>query len=764
MRNEKLQLKVRSFFSGFWPVIFIFLVWFVFASPYFVKHKIPYPSEYQASFFTPWNSYPEYSSPIKNNAISDVINQLYPWKYFTVEQLKNGTIPLWNPYSFSGNPHLANYQSAVLSPFNLIFFIFPFIDAWSLIVLLQPLLAGFFLYLFLREINASKTGSLIGSIAFMFCGFLTVWMPYGTLGMAVAFLPLALLAIEKCFNSTSSRLRGTGIYVLLLAMSIIFSFFSGHFQISLYVLCFVFAYIVFSFFHTKNKRAFFYTIGGVVIGIVIASLQIIPSLELYRLAVRSEFFSNVGAIPWYYLITSFAPDFFGNPVTRNDWLGHYAEWASFIGIIPFTLAIIALFIKKNKATTFFFFFAGVVTLLLALDTPLQQLLVASKIPIVSTSIPSRMIILFSFSFAVLAAFGFDVLKNTIKEKHFKKILFLFLPSVLVLLIAWASLFLSVIPEDKIAIAKRNLFLPSVLFATMIVSVLISIFMKKKFVFVLLGIILLVLTTFDSWRFVQKWMPFENRDVLFPSTSVIQAMQKEIGYGRVYGDFGAYVSMYYHLPVVDGYDPLYNKQYGELIQSAKTGKFTQALRSEVVLDKRGEYTQRVLDLLGVTLIYQPISHTNQPWAFPVWENPNNFPTLYRDDKFAVFANDSALPRVQVFTQYEVISDPQKLVERFFTDDFDYRNVLLFQEDPQIPQIKELDTKNEAKIVSYTPTKVVISAATTQKALLFLSDSYYPLWSVTVNGKEEKIYIADHALRAVKVPEGKSIIEFRYQKLF
>jgi uncharacterized membrane protein YfhO len=751
-----MMKTLKEFIVRFWPLFFIITLWFIFASPYIVKNYIPYPSEYQVSFFTPWNSYPEYSSPIKNNAISDVISRLYPWKYFTIEELKKGNMPLWNPYSFSGNPHLANYQSAVFSPFNALFFLLPFIDAWSIIVLLQPLLAGVFLYLYLREIKVSQVGSTLGSIAFMFCGFITVWMPYGTLGMAVAFLPLALFAIEKLQQRIQLG------YVFLLALSLILSFFSGHFQISLYVACYIFVYLLFVFFRTKNKSAFLYIVGSFAVGMAVSSIQIIPSLEFYSVALRSEFFSNAGGIPWYYLFTVFAPDFFGNPVTRNDWVGHYAEWASFIGIVPLSLAFAALFIKKNKAMTLFFFFAGVITLLLALDTIIQNLLVLSRIPIFSTSIPSRIIVLFSFSLAVLAGLGFDLLKNSLKQKSLKYILILFLPSVILLLLAWIYLFTFISVPDNAAIAKRNLLLPSVLFVAMLIIVFASRFIKKKFMVALFAVALLVLTSFDSWRFVQKWMPFESKNVLYPTVPVIQKMQQEIGYGRVYGDFGAYFSVYYHLPSVEGYDPLYSKRYGELIQSAKTGNFTGALRSEVVLDRRGAYTQRVLDLLGVMLIYQPISHSNQPWAFPIWEHPENFPTVYRDDKFAVFANNSAMSRVALFSQYEVIRDEKKLIERFFDKNFDYRTVLLLEEDPGIE--KGTIEKGKAEIVSYTPNRIKVMVESDREALLFLSDTYYPLWKAVVNGKEEKIYITDHALRSVKVPKGKSSVEFIYRGLF
>ena len=254
----------------------------------------------------------------------DVINQIYPWKNFTIQTLKAGQIPLWNPYSFSGTLQLANYQSAVLSPFNLLFFILPFIDAWSILVLLQPLLAGIFMYLLMRSFGVKKTGSLVSSIAFMFCGFMTTWMGYATLGYAILFLPLALFSIEKFYASDKIR------YLLLLAISIPLSFFSGHFQISLYFLLFVLGYLVYKLIcdrnYSKSLKLFIFTFFGLLLSLP----QLLPSIELHSQTLRSTIFIKGEVIPWGYISTFIAPDFLGNPVTRNDWFGHYAEWNAYM--------------------------------------------------------------------------------------------------------------------------------------------------------------------------------------------------------------------------------------------------------------------------------------------------------------------------------------------------------------------------------------------------------------------------------------------------
>src|SRR3989338_9152684 len=103
-----------KFIKRFYGLIFLIIVWFVFSSPYFLQGKIPYSSTYQVNFFPPWSIYEKFQGPVKNNAMPDIATQIFPWKKLTIDTYKSGQLPMWNPYNFSGNPHLANNQSAVL--------------------------------------------------------------------------------------------------------------------------------------------------------------------------------------------------------------------------------------------------------------------------------------------------------------------------------------------------------------------------------------------------------------------------------------------------------------------------------------------------------------------------------------------------------------------------------------------------------------------------------------------------------------------------
>lgn len=737
----------------YWPIFFIFGVWFIFSSPYFLKGKVPYASDYQVNFFPPWSHYPKFGGPVKNNAMPDIHGQIYPWKKFTIDTFKLGQIPFWNPYNFSGNPHLANYQSAVFSPFNILFFVLPFIDAWSVLILLQPILAGFFTYLLMRTYDTSKVASLISSISFMFCGFVVVWMAYGTLAYAILYLPLALFAIEKYMQTKKFT------FLCLLTFTVPLSFFSGHFQISLYFFLTVIFYIIYRWVTLRNTLNALYLMLCVFIGLGFSLPQLLPSLELYKHSVRSELFLLSEVIPFQYLITGIAPDFFGNPVTRNDWFGHYAEWSSFVGIWPYILAIYAI-ISIRKSHIKFYFIVAIASLILAVNSPLSPMLVNLKIPVLSTSSFSRIIVLFSFSFAVLAGFGFDALFKDIEKKEKKKIISLLLIVSVFMVSIWVMiLFSKLYSLQWLIVAKRNFMMPTVIFIIGSLLFFLSMFSKQKIFTIVIVCYLLFTTSFDSFRFAQKWMPFGNREFVFSDVPIIEGIRKNIGFGRIFGNIGAELTTYYGFPSVEGYDPLYIGRYGEFIRGADAGEFQKGERSVVKLSRGGgKYTNRALDMLGVSLIFNPIPDTNQGWAYPVWEDKERNVVVYKDDQFELYKNTKALPRPALFYKTEVMTNEKEMIKRIYSDNFDYRNVLMLEEN--INTSLEEGVGN-AKIISYTPNNIKIEANTNVPALLFLSDNFYPGWKAFVNGKETKIYRADYAFRAVVVPSGKLIIEFTYE---
>lgn len=741
---------MKKIFLKIWPVGIIVCLWLLFAFPYWGKGLVPFPSTYLVTFFAPWSA--THGMPVKNNAMPDVITQIYPWKRVTIDAWKKFELPLWNPYSFSGTSHVGNYQSAIFSPINTLFFILPEIHAWSVMILLQPLLAGVFMFIFLQSLSISKKSSVLGSIAYMFCGFITVWMAYGTLSYAVAFLPGVVYGIYRYIQKKD-------IYGgLWISLGLALSFFSGHFQMSIYVLLYAIGFIVYLGISTKEKILSIHAFILVLLGVSIAAPQILPSFDAYTQAVRSSLFIKGEVIPWQYIATLFSPDFYGNPVTRNDWFGHYAEWASFIGVTPLLLAMFALFTRWKARPVSYFVIMFFTTLSLAFQTPLVDLLFALKIPVLSTSSASRIIVLMSFSLAVLASYGSDVIIR-MWEKHDVKKIGAWIAMIFCLLIfVWIVLLvIRPLAPDKLYIATRNTYLPTIIAMLTVFVSIIGLFLPKRMI-VLLPIVLIAFTSIDMYRFVSKWMPFDQAAYVYPVLPVISKLQSLTAsdYSRVFGNVGNELGSAFGLQLIEGYDAVYPYRYGRFISSVGTGIERSVDRSVVIFEKRGQYSEDMLQFLGVKYYAHKKSDGRLPWAYPFWDFPQ-YNRVWEDDNFEIFENKKSFPRAFLASGYIVASTDKAILDAFYDTETQKQHTIILEEKPNLDPMAG---EGIATISSYSANAINIDVQTSVPKLLFLSDTYDSGWKATIDGKPAKIHRANFDFRAVEVPNGTHVVRMWY----
>ena len=152
--------------------VVIVIIGLAFFWQFLIKGLLPIPSDTIIGLYYPFRDmyakeYPR-GIPFKNSLITDPVRQTYPWKNLVIEAEKSFKLPLWNPYNFSGSPLLANFQSGTFYPFNLLYFVLPFYLSWSLIIVIQPILAGIFMYLYLSNLKLRKEASVLGGIVFAF--------------------------------------------------------------------------------------------------------------------------------------------------------------------------------------------------------------------------------------------------------------------------------------------------------------------------------------------------------------------------------------------------------------------------------------------------------------------------------------------------------------------------------------------------------------------------------------------------------------------
>ncbi|PJE70020.1 hypothetical protein COU97_02035 [Candidatus Shapirobacteria bacterium CG10_big_fil_rev_8_21_14_0_10_48_15] len=753
---------------------FVILTAIIFRN-YFFKGQVPFPANLLVSFYSPWRhyqweGYP--NGPATKPIGFDNLRSFFPYRKFTLDQLKLGQWPLWNPYNFSGNIHLATYQAAVFYPLNLLYFVLPLIDAWSWLVILQPILAGFFMFLFLRKINLSSRAAFFGALTLAFSGWMLAWSEESlVIEHTALWLPLILYALEKLMAKVSPG------RVALLVGATVAMILAGFLQLTIYVLLTVFAWIIFRVRQGKlNDLKSKLALGlSFLVSLLITSAHLWPAIEAYfnssRRLVDVKFLFDQYLMPPWHLITFLAPDFWGNPGVFNYFQGgFYHEKVIYLGIPALLLALFALLSKRRSQELNFLKWFSLITLALGF-VPLGWLLYFSHLPLVSTMMPARIFFLATFGFCALAAFGWDFYsQQNFAEQRWKS---LFFASGSIFLLLWLFVFYHkffLVPDSFATVSLRNLVLPTGFFIST-ASVIWLFRRQKSFAFLALT----ALAVLSSIYFANKFLYFSERRFIFPEVAVLTKLKAMAGVNRVWGYAGGCLernlNAYYGLYSPDGYEALFPQRYGELLHVQETkGQLTgqpsrsdaaikQAVEADGVLDSW--YRQRLLSLLGVKYLAEAKFGEGKNEATEAERFPQEFFQLvWQDEKFRIWEYQQALPRAFLVDEYLVETQKQKIIDHLFDQEFSLAKKIILEEEPGL-KIEPQATKKTVEITKYLPNQVELQTESLQPALLFLTDNDYPGWQAQIDGQRAAILRADFTFRAVAVPAGKHQIVFSYR---
>jgi len=732
-----------------------------------------------------------------NGILFDLVFQFYPWRTYIEHSFSKGILPLWNPYTMAGLPFLANDQSSVFEITKLLSYIFG-ISAKSFLLFSGFIilwLAGFFTYLFCRNLKISKTGSLIAGLAFMFSGPIIVWLGY-PLTNVVIWLPFILFCIDKLIFSSEKFL-----WVGLLSLGIAFQFFAGNPEPSWFILFTASLYTVFRLFlfKIKEKTSFkkisknaFYILLALFLGFLIASIQLIPTLEfLYqskalemgRGGARSlGFLGAIKAGEWLgwhtmqdikeslrHLIFLIWPDYFGNPARGGYWgPGNYNEAALFVGLIPLFfafLSFISIFKKRRKPEIIFWLFITIFSFGSVLLLPIFRLV--AYLPIFSFTAIGRLRYICVFALAILAGYGFDVLINRNKDKKSDKNLkpwkklFLFnvfyiIVALIIFLITRFWMHLSPSPPDLMMLTLEILLL---------LVILIVFNFSFAFIFSSRGLrklgflLLLVLVAGELMLYTFDYHPAIPYKFVYPQTPTVEFLKKNINNYR----FTSYKEsldrfrsallpnsgMIWGLQDVRGY---------EIIQVRRYEAF---LKEFGGLDNRFVYKSfnpKVFDILGVKYFVQGKDDIERR----IIRRKDFLDFVYGDKFVEIYENKNVMPRAFVSFNLKEVKDVQEAINEFFKDNFNPRKLTLVETSKQLNFQNAPENKvQEAQILGYKPNLVEIKIETNNNGYLVLTDTFYPGWKAYIDGEETKIYPTDIAFRGIFVPKGKHDIVFRYK---
>ena len=139
-----------------------------------------------------------------------------------------------------------------------------------------------------------------------------------------------------------------------------------------------------------------------------------------------------------------------------------------------------------------------------------------------------------------------------------------------------------------------------------------------------------------------------------------------------------------------------------------------------------------------------------------ENVSNvYVPYYKDDKTKIYINAKA--RDVLYTPKTVKSIVS--VDDIYTNVFDYS----LDETSYIENFKDMDlTDADTKIsvMDFKNNSILAKVYSTADSFVNFSQNYYPGWKAYVNGKQVPVYMVNGLIQGIEVPEGDSVIEFKF----
>jgi hypothetical protein len=294
---------------------------------------------------------------------SDQILAGYAFRSFGAEYFRaHHSVPQWNPYLFGGLPFIAAQHGDVFYPTAWLRWILPVDTAMNLGFALHLVLAGCTMYALLRALRTGWGAALVGGLAYELTGIVASLVKPGHDGklFVSALAPLALLATLRAVRDR--RLSGYG----LLALTVGLCMLSPHYQMTYYLLVACGIWTLWLALgdperHEALRRpavawgTIAACFGAVLLGLGIAAIQIVPFLAYVPYSPRAA--GGGPSTGWEYaiafsmppeeIVTAILPQF--NGVLDGYWGRNFFKLhTEFLGAVTVLLAALAWGDRKRR--------------------------------------------------------------------------------------------------------------------------------------------------------------------------------------------------------------------------------------------------------------------------------------------------------------------------------------------------------------------------------------------------------------------------------
>ncbi len=271
--------------------------------------------------------------------------------------------------------------------------------------------------------------------------------------------------------------------------------------------------------------------------------------------------------------------------------------------------------------------------------------------------------------------------------------------------------------------------------------------------------LIVILSGELFRFANKYTPFSSDKFFFPNHALLGKLSEITNDGRYLYYLPANTSNYYQIRGVEGGEPLYNKQLGELASLGKRGKVYLQDRGAISFPD-GPYKQRILDLFSVKYFVDKNDNFKNSWISQNGKDfDERFKEIWSSDEYKIYLNKYAVNRHKLFYSVEFLTDRKQILKRLISNSFDPLNSVIVEKNI-LDKIKSAGIYT-LRILKDETTQQIYEVTTTQPGLFLVTDTFYPGWQVFIDGQKKELLKANYAFRGVLVDKGKHQVKFIYR---
>ena len=670
----------------------------------------------------------------------------------------------WNPYQAAGRPLIGSQQTAPYFPLTWLAFILPFWHSAAWIAALKLVLAACGLYLLARWTGLRRGPAALAAVAFAFSTYEVDQVQFPTSGV-MAMVPWVMLMAGR----VARRGRAWDVLGLIVAVGVLLC--TGSPEFIAIGGGGTTAFVLYELLRrpTGGERAprfslprrFGLIVFGAIGGLVLAAAAIFPFVAYLHVANTI----SRGGPPIYPNSIAYGfvfPERWGRPDLAISQFGpiNYLERTAYFGAFSVLLAVAGLAARRPRGSHAFWAGFTFVAGLIALNTPIHTFV--SSLPGPSDVNLLRTLFLVVLGGSILAGFGLQRWLDGDRRERRRMLVVIIIAALApaAFLLRHSAPFshfgdaLAQLPGLRYSFTGKDYIRQVVAWRWLVLAAagICILLLRSRLGTRTVAVLAVALVAADLAAINYGYNPSIPVAQANPATPPALAyLQRHAGHTRITGTLGPNsVSLQANMAERYGLADLGSYNFPKAERWAQLwGAYGQSTGDQNDWDPSLTLAHSALDAFAVRYVVAPHGVPEPTYLRRVFSNPSG----------DVYENPTALPRAWIAYGWRLAKNPEiAALATALSPTVELQREPVLEGARSPPPQARAPAPVEFLVDQNEHVRLVATAE--QAGYLILDDSYYPGWTATVDGRSVPILPANENFRAVALPAGRHVVDFRY----